>query len=404
MDELSITPIDSIISVIPIFPNLSALRSLRVLRPLRSISKLPGLRKIIIALVDSIDDLLNVMFLLTFLIVCFSIIGVLFWNGLLHARCRLTPFPIKMPYGCSSVVDPCWQDYLEVAIEQPDLYRCLPDENDDPSWTQATSPWFLKGPQNCFWPIDYDDERVCSLSGLGHHSCHTFETSEANRTCGSNYDRFGNQRFVNDLEPYGYLRMDSGTFIQELNWGFTNFDSFFPAFVTTFQIITLEGWTDIMNQIIDSWYFAPTVFIFCVQVILCGNIVLNLVLAVITNSLEQMEEDSVNDIKSNVLEHESPHIEGKRACLKLKGLLEGKNHSVFIMACIIFNTVILSLDYYGIPRQRAELLEDLNAIFTIIFFIDVILCNIAFGYKIYWRYVSVHVKKVFCMLSTLISL
>ncbi len=376
----------------PIFPNLSALRSLRVLRPLRSISKLPGLRKIIVALVDSADDLLNVMVLLTFLIVCFSIMGILFWNGILHARCRLTPYPIKMPEGCSSVIDPCWQNFIDDAILQPDQHRCLPDANDDPSWTQSTSPWFLKGPQNCTWPIDEDDERICSATGSGHHLCSPIYNSLAeddvvNRTCGSNYDRFGNPRFINDIEPYGYPRMKSGTFVEDLNWGFTNFDTFLSAFITTFQVITLEGWTDILNQVIDAWYFAPSVFIFCVEVILCGYIVLNLVLAVITNSLEDMEEDVMEEVvnDNDVQQEEISDNKENEACSNFQKVMEGRDHSAFIMICIISNTIILSLDHYGISEERANMLENLNAIFTIIFFGDVVLCNVAFGPREYWR-------------------
>ena len=218
--------------------------------------------------------------------------GILFWNGILHGRCRLTPFPIKMPRDCFSTMDPCWNYFLEDAIKQPDLYRCLPDANDDQNWTQSTSPWFRKGPQNCVWPIDDNDQRICSLSGIGLHSCppsySSWQTKAANnRTCGSNFDRFGNNRFLNDEIPYGFPRMKSGTFLEDLNWGFTTYDSFFTAFITTFQVITLEGWTDVMNQVVDAWYFCPTVVIFCVEVILCGYIVLNLVLAVITNSLEE---------------------------------------------------------------------------------------------------------------------
>ena len=372
-------------SIIPIFPNLSALRSLRVLRPLRSISKLPGLRKIVVALVDSVDDLCNVMFLLTFLIVCFSIMGILFWNGILHSRCRLTPFPIKMPKDCNTTLNACWDTYLQNAIQQPELYRCLPDPNDHPSWTQSTSPWFVKGPQNCVWPIDDQDKRVCSLTNIGLHSCspYYFSSDPTNRTCGSNFDRFGNQRFTNDKNPYGYARMKSGTFLKELNWGFTNFDSFLPAFMTTFQVVTLEGWTDVMNEIVDAWYFAPTVFIFSIEVILCGYIVLNLVLAVITNSLENVTlDDSIEIWEADVIE---PMNIAYNCSSRFELFLKGRNHSIFIMICIISNTIILSLDYYGISDDRADALETLNAIFTVIFFIDVVLCNYAFGVKEYWR-------------------
>lgn len=315
--------------------------------------------------------------------------GVLFWNGLLHARCRLTPFPVKVPTNCFSVYDPCWQNFLTAVIEKPEDYRCLPDANDDPSWTQSSSPWFLKGQQNCTWPIDNDDERVCSLSSFGYHKCSVSYVSslekDINRTCGSNYDKFGNYRFINDVKPYGIDRMNSGTYIEALNFGFTNFDSFISAFVTTFQIITLEGWTDIMNQIVDAWYFAPTVFIFSVEVILCGYIVLNLVLAVITNSLENMDNDNRDEISvDSIGETEmDSKIEDKDS--NLKQFVQGKIHNVFIMTCIVLNTLALGLDHYGISEDTAKLLENLNAVFTLIFFVDVVICNVALGPRVFWR-------------------
>ena len=83
---------------------------------------------------------------------------MLFWNGLLHARCRLTPFPVVLSEGCDNVEDACWKEYIRNVSVAPDDYRCLPNLNDDPSWTQASSPWFVKGPQDCIWPIDDDDE------------------------------------------------------------------------------------------------------------------------------------------------------------------------------------------------------------------------------------------------------
>lgn len=46
-------------------------------------------RKIIGAVIDSIPDLANVIVLLCFMLLIFSIAGLVFWNGILHARCRL---------------------------------------------------------------------------------------------------------------------------------------------------------------------------------------------------------------------------------------------------------------------------------------------------------------------------
>ena len=369
---------------------MSMIRSFRVLRPLRSVSKLPGLRKIIGGLMDSLGHLSNVMLLLMFLIICFSITGVLFWNGILHARCRLTPYPVKIQDNCRNELDPCWEIYLTSAIENPDAFRCVPYENDNKDWTSKTSPWLLNGGQDCIWPIDSNDERVCSLSGTGLHSCPSIYlgSKKVNRTCGSNYDRFGNPRFMNLNDPYGHPRMKHGTYVGTLNWGFTNYDSFMQAFVTTLQVITLEGWTDIMYQIIDSWSFTPTVIIFCIQVVLCGYIVLNLVLAVITEALDNIDdsEDESNDSVCNI---NTPNLETQNneanKTRLLGNFVDSYVHSTFIMACIVANTIVMSLDYYGISEERASRLEAANTVFTIIFVADMVICNVAKGIKKYWR-------------------
>jgi hypothetical protein len=46
------------------------------------------------------------------------------------------------------------------------------------------------------------------------------------------YGREVSRREVNAL---------AGTFTEDFNWGLTKFDSFPEAFVTSFQVITLEG-------------------------------------------------------------------------------------------------------------------------------------------------------------------
>lgn len=166
------------------------LRSFRVLRPLRSISKLKSLRKIATAFIESIGDLVNVGILLLFVLVFYTLFGVTFWRGLFHMRCRLTPFPVKMPLGCKDVTDKCWEGFLRDVITDPDAHRCLPYPNDDvDTWTQSSSPWFTYGPQDCVWPIDETDLRVCSSnSGLGSYTCSRPVTFMGDvdvvRTCG----------------------------------------------------------------------------------------------------------------------------------------------------------------------------------------------------------------------------
>lgn len=377
---------------------------------------------------------MNVILLLTFVVICFSIIGMQFWKGLLHARCRLTPYPVILPKTCDSIQDHCWNDYMKNVTENPAKYRCLEDDNDNNLWTQSTSPWFTQGPQDCFWPIDDTDERVCNLNANGGHTCSSIKNSSKFNvkytTCGSNFDSFGNPRFIDDNRPYGYPRMLSATFTDTFNWGFTCYDSFVTSFFTSFQVITLEGWSDIMYQGSDAGLKLPAVIIFTCQVIICGYIVLNFVLAVITKSIDELEqtialtvEGEHADDKNSAGGGDTP-IEGSAAaggaeegrrcsstisknsqdcwCFqndhenvdimiklvetpnRLQKLVEMQCYSVFITSCIILNTVVLCLDYYGIPERNADMLENINVVFTVIFIIDVIFSNIAFGLKKYW--------------------
>ena len=181
--------LNSILGLIPGVPSFSFLRSFRVLRPLRSLSKLPNLRKIATAFIESIGDLANVMILLSFILTFFTLFGLTFWRGLFFMRCRLTPFPVKMPVECRNATETCWDQFLLEAVSNPDSRRCLPyPNNDQESWTQSTSPWFQSGPQDCIWPIDETDLRVCSdISGPGSHTCSmpvVFMDQDVSRTCG----------------------------------------------------------------------------------------------------------------------------------------------------------------------------------------------------------------------------
>lgn len=439
--------------------NISGIRTIRILRPLRSLSKLPGLRKIIGALINSLEDLSNVIFLLTFFLFCFSVMGIQFWKGKLHFRCRLTPFPIHripssfhLPNNQSSILSsdidgfPDMDTYLFHVIQDPDSYRCLADiPNDSPLWkTQSSSPWFQHGPQDCFWPVDMNDEQICSLQSQ-HSTCkesqiafssssgkllqyvsdddksnEDIEILQVSRTCGSNYDQFGNPRFTASADV-----QSNGVYIEALNWGYTNFDDFFSAFVTTFQIISMEGWTDIMYQIMDSWYTIPTVILFVGFILFGGHIVLNLVLAVITSSLDHMttiesetekdeishdehdldpqqpmnrgechqnEEEPIVSNENNVVDERDNNVEVKsssaqitRAMYTYRKFIQGPIFSNFIMICIIINTFVLGMDHYGISQQMQYILEILNSILTFIFVAEMVLLILAIGFKEYFR-------------------
>ena len=73
------------------------------------------------------------------------------------------------------------------------------------------------------------------------------------------------------------------------NRGVTHFDNIFVAFVTVFQIVTMEGWTSILIYTENAFsklsfiYYIPLLFI-------AGNLILNLTLAIITSTFKEVSE------------------------------------------------------------------------------------------------------------------
>eukprot|EP00804_Cyclotella_cryptica_P023302 CCRYP_000468-RC/>CCRYP_000468-RC protein AED:0.16 eAED:0.16 QI:0/0.71/0.37/1/0.85/0.75/8/25/1511 len=378
----------SILGLLPNAPNFSVLRSFRVMRPLRSISKLPSLRKIIGAFIDSIGDLANVMLLLVLLLICFALFGVTFWRGRFHSRCRLTPFPVKMPMKCRSVSEACWDDFIIDAIINPEEHRCLPIPNDSPMWST--------GFQDCIWPIDSEDRRACSRDGHGQHSCikpAAIMTRNVSRTCGSNYNLFG-PRFIESREPYGYPRMMDDVFYQDFDWGFTNFDNFSSAFMTTFQILTMEGWSDIMYRTMDAWSAGPTVIAYAALIVVGSQLVINIMLAVITGSLEHIESSSKEltneEPRDLAYSYKKQRAQAPNSLItsRIQCMVANKIYGNFIMFVIAMNTVVLSCDHYGITPSFQKILEAGNFFTTVVFFLDMVLQNISFGVDVYWSNTS----------------
>lgn len=239
--------VSGLLSAVPNMPSVSVLRTLRVLRPLRSLTILPGMKMLVQSLLASIPPLMNVVVLLSFIFFVFGILGLQMWAGALHSRCRLTDFPIAMAdnevhlfmtmsAAAVSGTNSSAVAYMANVLGNRTAYPlCAPTLLHDAAWTYTTSEWHVA--RDCVWPIDANDTQLCSEDGTGLHTC------AAGQVCGSNFDAFGNPRFTDAVF------MKSGTFISELNYGFTNFDFFASAFLTIFQTITMEGWVDILYQV-----------------------------------------------------------------------------------------------------------------------------------------------------------
>lgn len=252
-----------------LIPNSSSVRALRSLRPLKVLKHVPGIGAMINALVVGAQELANVLFIILLICVCFSVAGVVFFNGpYMHTRCRLTPYPVKTTWSVGA-------DF--------ETHRCLavntfsvPADNFD--WIyQSDSPWST--PQNCFWPTDQDDPRACALTKWGHHKCGD------GKWCGSNYDALGNFRFL-----YLSVAEKAEDYNGDRNWGYTKFDNVGYGFVTVFQILSGEAWNELMAVIRDA--IGPLAIVYVVVLVIVGGLVfLNLFLAVIEDNFHGVVDD-----------------------------------------------------------------------------------------------------------------
>jgi voltage-dependent calcium channel L type alpha-1D len=80
----------------------------------------------------------------------------------------------------------------------------------------------------------------------------------------------------------------------------TNFNNFLNAFVTTFQVLTTDNWTDIM---FDCWRAEGTVItpIFFVVLVVIGNFVmLQLFVAILLGNFEQDEDEKIEIMERKV--------------------------------------------------------------------------------------------------------
>ena len=73
--------------------------------------------------------------------------------------------------------------------------------------------------------------------------------------------------------------------------------------VTIFQVITMEGWVDIMYMVLDTSGSIITIPYFCLIIIIGSFFLLNLILAVIMRVFIQNDElEKINNINKKIIE------------------------------------------------------------------------------------------------------
>ena len=131
-------------------------------------------------------------------------------------------------------------------------------------------------PVNGDWVAIEGDTRLC-----GERSC-------PEGTCGSLIEAHDKHHNI----TVGDLYRDSD--IKELNYGLTNFDNIFNAFLTIFQCITLEGWTEIMYMMQDAYQKYITAIYFLLAVVIWAFFLINLTIAIMLKNYDELDKNEKN--------------------------------------------------------------------------------------------------------------
>ena len=182
----------------------------------------------------SIPDLFNVCIFMTFISTIFAIIGVNLFVGTQYQYCRSTE-----------------------AIQY--------DANGDPYWPkQPDASWLCRRDDMCSgWPNNLGIDTVAK--------------------CGDVYRDYG-------LDPTIY---DGAEENELINFDITNFDSFLNAALTNFQVMTLEGWSQLMYNYSDTVGPIQSSIFFVFVIIIGAWTSMNLVIAAIMYAfIKQTEKET----------------------------------------------------------------------------------------------------------------
>lgn len=220
--------------------SLNFLRLFRLLRPLRSLNAVPQMKILVNTTLSSILKLGNVIILGAFLFMVFGIVGISLMNGIFYHRCHTTENPM--------LIGGCW------------------------SWNVT------------------DEDRLCG----GNYNC------APNSFCGGHEkDTDASFRPVFPGGKQGFPWCE-GSEPQKLfpETDFVHFDHIGAAFLLIFQVMTLEGWTDLMYMVEDA--FSPwfAIIFFVVIVVFTNFFMLNVALAVVDEVQDEFREQADQEAKA----------------------------------------------------------------------------------------------------------
>ncbi|XP_064317489.1 voltage-dependent T-type calcium channel subunit alpha-1H isoform X3 [Phalacrocorax carbo] len=252
--------------------SLSAIRTVRVLRPLRAINRVPSMRILVTLLLDTLPMLGNVLLLCFFVFFIFGIVGVQLWAGLLRNRCFLDR-NFAMTYNLTFL-----HPYYRTDEAEENPFICSSHREN--------------GMQKCSNIPNRKEYKVeCTLS-MDSYAPSLYNPDFSSRNACINWNQYYNVCMAGDVNPHN---------------GAINFDNIGYAWIAIFQVITLEGWVDIMYYVMDAHSFYN--FIYFILLIIVGSFfMINLCLVVIATQFsetKQRENQLMQEQRARYLSNDS---------------------------------------------------------------------------------------------------
>ncbi|XP_074649472.1 voltage-dependent T-type calcium channel subunit alpha-1H-like [Tubulanus polymorphus] len=239
--------------------SLSAIRTIRVLRPLRAINRIPSMRILVMLLLDTLPMLGNVLLLCFFVFFIFGIVGVQLWAGLLRQRCFMDN---RQNFSYPGFyLNPYYVPVIEHGSDQHDFICSMHKDS---------------GMRHCSGIKELRNVHgnLCNDTVDAYSNNYVNNTSIRNSTSCINWNQYYTTCQPGDKNPFQ---------------GAISFDNIGLAWVAIFQVISLEGWVDIMYYVQDAHTFWDWIY-FVLLIVIGSFFMINLCLVVIATQFSETKK------------------------------------------------------------------------------------------------------------------
>ncbi|XP_054469040.1 LOW QUALITY PROTEIN: voltage-dependent T-type calcium channel subunit alpha-1I-like [Anoplopoma fimbria] len=316
----------------------------QVLAPMRLISRVTSMRDVVTVLLDISPMLVNVLILYLFVIHIFAVMGVQLWAGQLRNRCFLG------------------ENITKYNVSLDSFYMTKYDEQ----YPFICSPEGMNGMRRCHDVPPYKENgRKCSLNppqrASGGAIVPTAAGADANACV--NWNLLYNVCRSGDHNPHK---------------GAINFDNIGYSWITIFQVVTLEGWSNVMFNVMDVYSFWS--FLFFMLVTIMGSFIMMNVCAVVIatqfsdNLGRRQETRAAGEQRAPCLSRGSVGGQIWRPFrARLERVIKSTVFDRMIMFAVLLSILTMAIEHHKQPKKLTEMLRLTNNIFTGIFVVEMVL-------------------------------